>query len=192
MSSRNPFAVALSEALSPVTLVGVLLAVVTFTAPGGTWLHFIVSISFSALLPYLGLYLAARAGRTTNKWVSKREQRTKVFISILTSIAVGVLLLWLLDAPGALFLAVGFFFGTLVLAAIINRKIKMSIHAMVSASLLGGLWPFVGAWALLAIPATAAVAWSRVELHEHEPREVLLGSVLGFFLGAPLGMFFTI
>ena len=173
------------------TLVAGYLAVVVFCTPGGGWAHFAVAALFAAVFPYAGLYLAARAGRTTNTWVSKREQRGPVYAVMLGSIAVGLALLRLLQAPGPVMAAYLFFLGTLVLAAVVNRVVKISVHAMVAASLVGGLWPFAGPWALAAAPVAAAVAWARVVVSEHEPREVQLGLAAGLVIGALLGLVLT-
>jgi membrane-associated phospholipid phosphatase len=185
---KNRLAWIISEALSPVVLVGILLAAAILAPGGGTILHLLISVVFAALLPYVGLHWATWTGRTTNHWVSNREQRSKVFAWILASILVGLLLLITTHAPVRLFITFGFFLGSLSLAALINRKIKISIHVMVAGALIFGLHPFLGPWAWGALPITAAVAWSRLALGAHKSLEVLLGALAGIFLGGVYGL----
>lgn len=180
---RRLFAGLVSETLSPVVLVAVLLSAAILAPGGGEGRHLLIALIFSAALPYIGLHWAAWSGKTTNHWVSKREQRSKVYAWILASILAGLFLLVLTAAPARLFITFGFFFGSIALAALINRKIKISIHAMAAAALLFALVPYVGPWAWLAAPVTVLVGWSRLALEQHELPEVLLGSGLGLLLG---------
>lgn len=180
---RNLFAWLVSEILSPVALVAILLSAAILAPGGGEGHHLVIALVFAAALPYIGLHWAAWSGKTTNHWVSKREQRSKVYAWILASILAGLLLLILTAAPARLFVTFGFFFGSIALAALINRKIKISIHGMVAAALLFALVPYVGPWAWLAVPVTILVGWSRLALGQHELPEVLLGSGLGLLLG---------
>ncbi len=74
-------------------------------------------------------------------------------------------------------------FGLLLCAWIINRWVKLSLHmalaAMVATVLIASR-SAVG-WVMLAL--LPALAWSRVELKRHTPKEVLLGAILGTIAG---------
>lgn len=84
-------------------------------------------------------------------------------------------------APGLLLVI-----GMLLLAAAVNRWIKLSLHmaslAFAAVALLALALP-VGIVAMALLPL---LAWSRLRLGRHRPAEVIAGGVLGVLAGALL------
>lgn len=117
-----------------------------------------------------------RAGRFNDFDVSDRRLRPSFYVLVIAgTIALGV---WLRDQPEA--------FGACVIAAavlvscgVVNQWMKASLHAAFSLYAVG-LW---AAWSIIAgiaaLPVAAAVGWSRIRLHRHTPKEVLVGTVVG-------------
>ena len=97
-------------------------------------------------------------------------------------VAVGTILLAVLDAPRELVAVVLTVVPELVLAIVISHWWKISIHAAVVAGLLGIFFVLFGAWMLLALPLVAVVGWSRVVLGAHTWVQVWAGAAVGWLV----------
>lgn len=121
--------------------------------------------------------------------VSKREQRFLLFAVISGITAIYFISLFVFRAPPILFITVwGIMFG-IVLASVINTKIKASLHV---SSLTSVLLTLIILYELpmilfLIIPI---VAWARIEIRRHSVPEVISGFFLGILL--PVLMYFLL
>lgn len=87
-----------------------------------------------------------------------------------------------MHAPRVLFvMAVSLMFGVLV-ARIVNVRIKASLHvATVAALIIGVVLGFGGSYVFL-LPIIPLVGWSRVKLRRHTISETVTGGVVGSLL----------
>ena len=137
-----------------------------------------VSVLFASLMGVF-VVLAVRQGIFSDFDISKRQERTPVFIFTGLLSVLYFLIVFLLNGPRVLLIALGALLLGVIIADIINRKIKASIHLAVFSSfsvimgiLYGGMF-----WVLLLI--APLVAWSRVKLKKHEPFETIVGGLVG-------------
>lgn len=110
---------------------------------------------------------------------TKEERTLPYFLSIMIFI-IGFILLLIFRASN---ISIAFWFcyiSNTFLVILINKKLKIIIHAMgVSGSL--ALFTFIlGFTALMFLPILIAVGWSRIKLKCHSLTEVVAGAVIGF------------
>ena len=169
-----------TEILSPAILVSVLLLLQPFLTPGTTWPQALVAFFFVTGLPFAALLWLKHRGKVTDHHVGNRRQRAPVMAMAGTSLLVGALLLFVLDAPPGLFSAVGTIFLGLLLCLLANLAWKLSVHSAVAAYVaLELLTPVGQVGAALALALAATVGWSRIELKDHTATQVLAGLVVG-------------
>src|SRR3989304_790932 len=140
-----------------------------------------VSILFASLVGVF-VVLAVRKGVFSDFDISKRQERTPIFIFTGLLSILYFLIVFLLNGSKVLLIALGALLLGVIIADIINRKIKASIHLAVFSSfsvimgiLYGGMF-----WVLLLI--APLVAWSRVKLKKHEPFETIVGGLVGIII----------
>jgi membrane-associated phospholipid phosphatase len=106
-----------------------------------------------------------------------RRQRYLVYVLSSVLGALGVFIMWTGDAPHLLKTTFLTGFIAIIIFMMVNFFWKISLHtAFVSASatVLTLVYGALGALMFLALPA---VAWSRIELNQHTPWQVLAGAV---------------
>jgi len=94
-----------------------------------------------------------------------------------------VIALWLLRAPAFALRGAVVTLLLLVVAALVNFRIKLSLHALFafySAIILFVVQPLIGA---IAFTVAVLVFWSRLYLGRHNLLEMLLGASLGLLGG---------
>jgi hypothetical protein len=134
-----------------------------------------VFIAFIAVFVASGVFL----GYFTDFDVSKRKQRTALYIFALIITFLYLLTLFLLKGPPVLFIAVGGLILGLIVLAEINQKIKASIHvATISAIITSGAILYGGIF-LLALLLIPLIAWSRVKTKRHTFKEAVAGGIFG-------------
>lgn len=169
-----------TEILSPAILVSVLLILQPFLTPGVTWPQALVAFIFVTGLPFVVLLWMKHRGRVTDHHVSIRQQRAPVMIMAGISLTIGSVLLLTLDAPAGLFSEVGAIFLGLVVCLLANLVWKLSVHSAVASYVaLVLLTPIIHVGAVLALMLAATVGWSRIELKDHTPAQVLAGQFVG-------------
>lgn len=143
-------------------------------------------VFFVAILP-LTFYLQrqVKAG-VTNFDVSAQELRGPIYgLSLGLGLMLAALFYWLgapLNLLGALLVGV----AMVVVASLVNLKLKVSLHSAFA------VWVAVGLWRLhprlgLALGALAVlVVWSRLELSRHTRSELVVGVLLGALMSIPL------
>lgn len=143
-------------------------------------------VLFVSIVP-MTFYLQrlVRSG-STNFDVSHRELRGPVY---LFGLGLGLLLL-------AIFRGLGTPWGSLrglivgialvVVASLINRRLKVSMHSAFAVWVAVGLWPFAPVAAMLGGLFALVVVWSRLELERHTAGELVAGTLLGALMAIPL------
>ncbi|MFF9982869.1 hypothetical protein [Streptomyces erythrochromogenes] len=134
---------------------------------------------FAAGIPLAFITYGIRRGRWADRHVGPRPQRILVMSFAGTSVAAGTLLLWALGAPRTMIALIAAMLITLAALLAVTPAWKISVHAGVSAGSVAMLAMTYGPWMLLACPVVALVGWSRVELRDHTPAQVLAGAALG-------------
>jgi len=116
-----------------------------------------------------------------------RNQRNTVYVLAGLCLGVLVVVVTVFDAPVLLRALVYSALPAIVVAAMINRFSKISVHAMVMAgggTVIGLLYP--ATW-IGVITLTGLQGWSRVYLGKHTPTQVMLGWLVG--IGAVTAIF---
>jgi membrane-associated phospholipid phosphatase len=175
------------ELLSPPPiLVAVALAVAWVSSPTramavvwGT-----IAALFASVLPYALILRGVRQGRLSNRNISLRKQRIRFGGVAIASILFGLAVLAALDAPAEMVallasIAVGVAGGWVV-----TLWWKISVHAAIAAGAATVLTLVFGPALLAVWPLVALIAWSRVQVGDHTPAQVLAGVALGIVVNA--------
>jgi len=129
------------------------------------------------------LFLGTRSGRWSDTDVSIRAERVQFYPRAIPISAMAVIALWLLHAPALALRGAVVTLFLLVVAALVNFLIKLSLHALFafySAIILFVVHPVVGA---IAFALAFLVFWSRLYLERHDLLETLVGASLGLLGG---------
>ena len=158
--------------------------VATGAAEGGARLRWqALGLTLAAAVVVMG-YSAwqTRSGRWTHIDASERHERAQLnrFASwLLLGIAA---ILAVLGSHRGIVAAIGLS-GLIVLAGHLLRGwLKASLHVAFAMFAACIAWPHAAAFATLLV-ATVVVAWSRLVLRRHAPREVVAGAALGAVCG---------
>ncbi len=179
---RSRCARLVTEVFAPAVLVVLVTFVVAIHAAGWGrgFLFGFVAMFFAAGLPYAILHLKIRRGVLGDRHITRREQRPVMMTIGLVSIAVGLLVLWMLDAPQPLFAVVWGICAAVVVCLAVTMWRKISIHTACAGGAVAALAVLVNVWLLLLAPMVALVGWSRVVLGDHTRAQVVVGGAVGF------------
>ncbi|MCZ7377569.1 MULTISPECIES: phosphatase PAP2 family protein [unclassified Micromonospora] len=176
-----------TEVTAPAVLVSLLILTVSWhsaSRPGQGLVWGLLATFFVTGIPFAYIVGGVRRGRLTDHHIGRREQRRAPLLVGLGSVAGGLALLAVLDAPRpVLALALAGLVG-LVIAVSVSHWWKMSIHSAVAAGTLVILTLSFGTRVVVAAPLLALVGWSRVRLGDHTVPQVLAGGVLGALIAA--------
>lgn len=138
------------------------------------------TLFLAVIAPTAFLLLAGvRSGRWQDTDVSVREERKRFYPWAIPISALGVVATWLIGAPFFVVRGGLMTFGLLVAAAVINAKLKISLHTLFAAYCMMILFQ-VGIWCgTAALVLAALVFWSRLFLGRHTAAECLAGAGLG-------------
>lgn len=174
-----------TEVLNPFVLVAALLTFVAWLTDPRWGQTALIAVLFISVVPLVTSLVMVRLGKVTDKYIRHRTQRHAFYAITLGSILIGTALIFVLDTSHEARWMLLFAVGTLVAVMAINRRLKISIHALMAALCAvifsGGLthlWVII-----LSLCVWAGVSWSRVFLSRHSLIEVLLGSGLGSIVG---------
>jgi hypothetical protein len=129
------------------------------------------------------LFRGFQSGRWSDPDVSIHAERVRFYPWAISISGVAVIVLLLLPAPAFASRGAAMTLVLLILAALINFRIKLSLHALFafySAIILFVVNPLVGA---VAFALALLVFWSRLYLRRHDLLETLVGSFLGLLGG---------
>ena len=138
----------------------------------------------TVILPMaLLLFRGFQSGRWSDPDVSVRAERVRFYPRAISISAVAVTALLLSRAPGFALRGATVTMFLLIMAALINFRIKLSLHALFafySGVILFVVNPIVGA---VAFALALLVFWSRLYLGRHDLLETLVGAFLGLLGG---------
>jgi len=129
------------------------------------------------------LFRGFQSGRWSDPDVSIHAERVRFYPRAISISAVAVLVLLLSRSPGFALHGATMTLFLLIMAALINFRIKLSLHALFafySAVILFVVNPVVGA---VALALALLVFWSRLYLKRHDLLETLVGAFLGLLGG---------
>ena len=144
----------------------------------------IVAALFAAVLPTVFITRGVRRGQWADRNVGARGPRLVVLGFILTSVALGLAVLWAFGAPPELTGYFGCMLGSVAALALITTVWKISIHCAVASGSVTLLAFLYGPWLCVGYILVGLTAWSRVELGDHTRAQVLAGTVLGALAAA--------
>lgn len=144
----------------------------------------LVGILFAAVIPILFIDHGIKRGRWGDRNVGARQARLLVMAVVLASVLTCFTLMTTLDAPRVLSAVIAGILVTLAALACVTLAWKISVHQAVSAGAVIMLAQTYGPWALLGYVLVAVVGWSRIELRDHTPAQVIAGTLLGTALAA--------
>lgn len=171
-----------SELLSPPPILAVVALAVAWDSsptPAMAILWGGVAAVSTSVLPYALILRGVRRGQLTDRNISLREQRVRFGAVAMASILTGLVVLAAFDAPAELValqasVAVGVACGW-----VITLWWKISVHAAIAAGAATVLLLVFGPALLVSWPLVAVIAWSRVQVGDHTPAQVLAGAALG-------------
>jgi PAP2 superfamily len=138
----------------------------------------------TVILPMaLLLFRGFQSGRWSDPDVSIHAERVRFYPRAISISAVAVIVLLLSRAPDFALRGATMTLFLLIMAALINFRIKLSLHALFafySAVILFVVNPVAGA---VAFTLALLVFWSRLYLKRHDLLETLVGAFLGLLGG---------
>ena len=170
-----------TEVLNPFVLVAALLTFVAWLNDPSWGQTASIAVFFISIVPLATSLVLVRLGKATDKYIRHRTQRHTFYAVTLGSILVGAVLLFALDTSIEARWMLVFAVGTMLVVMAINRRLKISMHALMAALcavIFSTGLPYI-AVLVMSLIIWAGVSWSRVFLARHSLIEVLSGSVLG-------------
>jgi len=120
-----------------------------------------------------------RRGDLTDIDVSTREQRPGVFRVAIGSLCAVMLALYLTHSSPAAFRGATVANGLFVVCALVNRRIKASLHCAFAMLAAGIVFPANMVGGIAFAVAALVIGWGRVAYKRHTPQEVIVGLILG-------------
>lgn len=149
-----------------------------------TGLALSLTLLATVILPMaLLLFRGFQSGRWSDPDVSVRAERVRFYPRAISISAVAVIALLLSHAPPFALRGATVTLFLLIMAALINFRIKLSLHALFafySGVILFVVNPLIGA---VAFALALLVFWSRLYLRRHDFLETLVGAFLGLVGG---------
>lgn len=172
----------LAEIFSPFILCGILISTIALATDPHPLPAIGVALGFLVLVPQVLSVRLYKSGKTTDRFVQVREQRTQLYVMTLVSVIIGCLLINLLPTSYDVQLMMNTAVVTLAVAMALNFKIKVSIHALMAVLFaivvpvyLGGSPLYFAVGALI----WAATVWARLHNKKHSAVELVLGTLVG-------------
>ncbi|MCY7355157.1 MAG: hypothetical protein LH470_08810 [Lysobacter sp.] len=155
---------------------------VTTEGDGGNTLAIAVGFGLFAAVVMGYSWWQVRRGRWTHVDATARNERVSLNRFLLVALACAAVIAWL-GAVRELALGMGLSALLIAVATLSSRYCKLSLHlafAVYAAILLWRIDWRIGAGGLV---FAALLAWSRLALQRHSPRDLVAGSAAGLFAG---------
>jgi len=136
----------------------------------------LLCLLFGAMLPFLYIFFLYRKNKIYDIHVPEKGNRIKPLLFTSLSNTVGLIVLYILDAP--IFLKV-IFILTLIstsILTVITYYWKISLHASWITSVVITFNVLLGPWMLLLLPLIPIIGWARVKVRRHTTPQVVLGA----------------
>lgn len=119
-----------------------------------------------------------RRGRWTHVDASRPRERSGLNRFLLVTLGLGALLAWRFASAGVA-PAIGLAWLVIVLAMLSGRWCKLSLHVAFASYAALLLWRLGPAATFAGLLFAAGVAWSRLRLGRHVPRDLVAGALAG-------------
>jgi hypothetical protein len=182
---RLPLARALSVLGHPALLMPLAASANAANRSGSAGLVFTVGAVSVALALVVMLFSAwqVRAGRWHHVDASVPQERRSLNLLLCGLLFGGAALLLALGAAPEVALGLGLGGVLVLLALLLQRWLKLSLHVAFASYAALLAWPAWG-WMLAGLGLAAAVAWSRLVLGRHRPPDLWAGALAGVLVGA--------
>jgi membrane-associated phospholipid phosphatase len=177
------------ELLSPPPIIVVLALIVALDSsptPGMAVVWGGIAAVFASVLPYAMILRGVRRGRLSDKNIGLREQRIRFAVVALASVLIGLAVLAAFDAPAEMVALLASIAAGLVCGWVVTLFWKISVHAAIAAGAATVLLLVFGTALLVVWPLVPLIAWSRVQVGDHTPAQVLAGVALGIVVNATI------
>jgi len=168
----------------PFTMITLLVAVTAMRQSSGHAIHSVLLVFFVVIVPISVLmFWQVYRGRWSNADASNPSERPILFLSAIAGLLAALGWLHLHNPHSFLIQGLLVTAGFFLLAAILNRWIKLSLHvafAAFTATTLSLMSSWVGYVLFALIPL---LFWSRLALARHRIHELAIGLVLGALTG---------
>jgi membrane-associated phospholipid phosphatase len=145
-----------------------------------------VAALFASVLPYALIVRGVRRGRLSDRNISLREQRVRFGGVAIASLLLGLAVLAAFGAPAEMVALLASIAVGVACGWVITLWWKISVHAAIAAGAATVLTLVFGPALLAAWPLVALIAWSRVQVGDHTPAQVLAGVALGVVVNATI------
>jgi membrane-associated phospholipid phosphatase len=141
-----------------------------------------------SVIPMIVIVRGAKKGKWDSHHVTNREGRVVPFLACLISVAGGITILLIGDAPIQMTALSTSMFVSLIVSVILTFRLrwKVSMHAAVATGAVVVLMVTFVPWLAVAGLAVVLVAWSRIRLGDHTISEILGGVAVGALVGGLL------
>jgi membrane-associated phospholipid phosphatase len=177
------------EVLSPPPILAVLALVVAWDSsptPAMAILWGGITAVSASVLPHALILRGVRRGRLSDRNISLRQQRIKFAAVAIASILTGLTVLAAFDAPAEMVALQASVAAGVACGWVITLWWKISVHAAIAAGAATVLLLVFGLALLAVWPLVALIAWSRVQVGDHTPAQVLAGIALGIVVNATI------
>jgi hypothetical protein len=141
-------------------------------------------IALFAALVLGGSWWQVRRGRWAHVDASHRHERRSLNRTLLAMLLVAALAAWHGLPEPDLALALLLAAAIVAIALLAARVCTLSLHLAFAVYAAGLLWPLGSVAVAAGIVFAAAVAWSRLRLSRHRPRDLFAGGLAGLFAAA--------
>ena len=141
----------------------------------------LLAAALCAGVPVGVIAVGVRRGRLDSMHLVDRKSRTGPMLAGLVTVAAGLALLALLDAPAIVTATAAVMLGWVLVLGSITLKWKISFHTGVAAGAAVVLAHVLPAAATLAVGAVlvGVIGWARVRVSHHTPAQTVAGAVAG-------------
>lgn len=142
--------------------------------------------AFAALVMALS-WRQVRRGRWAHVDASAPRERRDLNLGLLAMLALAAVLAQTVAHDARVALALALAAGILVFALLTARLWKLSLHVAFATFAALLLWPLQPLASVAALAFAAAIAWSRLRLARHAPRDLVAGALAGLCAGLAHG-----
>lgn len=182
MPGRNRWPSAVSLALNPSALMGVLLVVVAFTLePVATrrLAAAVIGLASAALVPIGALFVLHARGLLSDVEMRVRAERERVYAVCAASYAAGAAALLALGAVWPLWGLLALHVPATGILVLLNRRSKVSIHTAVITGLCAAAVILYGPRAIPLVALIPCAGWARWAAGAHTVPELVTGAAVG-------------
>ncbi|MEU5748275.1 hypothetical protein ABZ804_22385 [Streptomyces sp. NPDC047726] len=139
------------------------------------------AIVFAAAIPMAYIKYGMRTGMWADRHIGQVQRRKLLIPVIMASVAAGITLMLVFDAPRPMLALVLAMLATLAVLLVPTAlwRWKISVHTAVAGGSLAMLALTWGPLVWLAYPLVAVIAWSRISLRDHTLAQTIAGAAAG-------------